>query len=388
MLTGLRGIAAVGVVATHVAYATGLYADPTWGRFWSRLEVGVPVFFVLSGFLLFRPWVVAAAMGSPPPGIGAYLRRRALRILPAYWATVVVAFAVIPTEVGSSGASLVRHLLLTQVYFESGQHRGLTQMWSVVAEVAFYLILPVVGLLVTRTGRRPWSDRPVAAGVVALAAVTPAWYVVTRTVVVLPLESIYWLPGFLDWFAAGMMLAIAVVRRERGRRVAWLEAVRAAPFSTLVVAGCVFAMMTTPVAGPATLVPLDLFEALAKNLGYLAVGVAMVATLTVAPESGHLGRVMTSRPLMWLGTVSYELFLCHLAVLAAVTRALGLPDFGGDPVVVFTLTLGASGLVAHLLHRFLGPGSRLIGRFRPRSRTDSRHRHRRDRDQAEQLHHR
>ncbi|COU99576.1 acyltransferase [Mycobacterium tuberculosis] len=66
-LTGIRAVAALLVVGTHAAYTTGKYTHGYWGLMSSRMEIGVPIFFVLSGFLLFRPWVKSAATGGPRP---------------------------------------------------------------------------------------------------------------------------------------------------------------------------------------------------------------------------------------------------------------------------------------------------------------------------------
>ncbi|EJZ08206.1 acyltransferase 3, partial [Mycolicibacterium vaccae ATCC 25954] len=60
-LTGIRAVAALLVVLTHAAYTTGKYPQGFVGLVYSRMEIGVPIFFVLSGFLLFAPWVKAAA---------------------------------------------------------------------------------------------------------------------------------------------------------------------------------------------------------------------------------------------------------------------------------------------------------------------------------------
>ena len=65
----MRAVAALLVVGTHAAFATGKLTHGYVGAIYARLEIGVAIFFVLSGFLLFRPWVLAAAAGgSPPPG--------------------------------------------------------------------------------------------------------------------------------------------------------------------------------------------------------------------------------------------------------------------------------------------------------------------------------
>src|SRR3954469_5255373 len=88
-LTGVRAVAATLVVATHAAYTTGKYTHGYIGLLYSRMEIGVPMFFVLSGFLLFRPWVQAAVNGRPAPSVRRYAWHRFRRIMPPYVVTVL-----------------------------------------------------------------------------------------------------------------------------------------------------------------------------------------------------------------------------------------------------------------------------------------------------------
>ena len=90
-LTGIRAVAAILVMATHAAYATGKYSHGYVGLVYSRMEIGVPIFFVLSGFLLFGPWVKAVATDGPAPSVRRYAWHRVRRIMPAYVVTVLVA---------------------------------------------------------------------------------------------------------------------------------------------------------------------------------------------------------------------------------------------------------------------------------------------------------
>ncbi len=91
-LTGMRAAAALLVVGTHAAFATGTLSHGYLGAVYARLEIGVALFFVLSGFLLFRPWVVAAATGGTSPGLARYARHRLRRVMPGYLATVLATF--------------------------------------------------------------------------------------------------------------------------------------------------------------------------------------------------------------------------------------------------------------------------------------------------------
>ena len=129
---------------THAAYTTGKYTHGYLGLVYSRMEIGVPIFFVLSGFLLFRPWVKAAAVGSPPPSVRRYAWHRVRRIMPAYVVTVLLAyllyhFRTAGPNPGHTWAGLLRNLTLTQIYTDNYGyaylHQGLTQMWSLAVEV-------------------------------------------------------------------------------------------------------------------------------------------------------------------------------------------------------------------------------------------------------------
>jgi peptidoglycan/LPS O-acetylase OafA/YrhL len=88
---GVRAIAAVSVLVFHCwRYSAEGPSRADLGlvnRFvLPHLSLGVTLFFCLSGFLLYRPFVAAALDGSSFPKVGTYFRNRALRILPAYWA--------------------------------------------------------------------------------------------------------------------------------------------------------------------------------------------------------------------------------------------------------------------------------------------------------------
>ena len=176
-LTGIRAVAALLVVLTHAAYTTGKYGQGYLGLVYSRAEIGVPIFFVLSGFLLFRPWVAAAsresdtAAASPvqPPSVRRYAWHRVRRIMPAYVVTVLIAyllyhFRTAGPNPGHTWMGLFRNLTLSQIYTDNYLfaylHQGLTQMWSLAVEAAFYVALPLMAyLLLVVLCRRRWRPR-------------------------------------------------------------------------------------------------------------------------------------------------------------------------------------------------------------------------------------
>ena len=95
-------------------------------------------------------------------------------------------------------------------------HQGLTQMWSLAVEAAFYVVLPLLAwLLLVVVCRRQWRPMLLLGGLLLLAAVTPAWLIFVHTVDGLPDGARLWLPTYLLWFVGGMLLAVLAVMGVR-----------------------------------------------------------------------------------------------------------------------------------------------------------------------------
>jgi peptidoglycan/LPS O-acetylase OafA/YrhL len=339
------------VVATHAAYTTGKYTHGFAGLVYSRLEIGVPVFFVLSGYLLFSPWVKAAATGSSAPSVKRYAWHRVRRIMPAYIVTVVAAYVIYHFRDGGPNPGhtwwgLFRNLTLTQIYTDNYAfallHQGLTQMWSLAVEVAFYVALPLLAyLLLVVLCQRHWRPTVLLTGLGVLALLSLSWIVLVYTTDVLPDGAKLWLPGYLVWFLGGMALAVLSV-----------TGVRVYGFVAVPLALICFLIACTPIAGEPQTSPTGLTQALVKMVFY-----AVIATLLVAPlalgNSGWYARLMASRPMVWLGEISYEIFLVHLVVMeVAMTDVLHWRVYTGSMPGLLVATMALSIPVAWVLHRF------------------------------------
>jgi len=340
LLDGLRAVAAVLVLTTHVGFQTGFTFTGSWpGAAVARFDLGVPLFFALSGFLLVRPWLGAAVAGRPEPSVRRYLSRRAARILPAYWVVLVV--ALLTTAAGAGLVSVVAHWALLQVYL-GVPLLGLTQTWSLSTEVAFYLLLPLVaapiaGRSLTERGRR------VLAWWLA-AAVALAWiWTGLAAAGTLPRRSSTWLPGHLDWFAVGLALAVAeshVRIRPGGRTARVATDVGRHPGTALLLAGAAFWLVCTPLGGPATLATPPPATAVVKEGLYAVIaGLLLLAAGAVDQRRGWVAGALGNRAVQALGRVSYGVFLWHLLVLAGVLAVLGRQPFTGGfwPVLLLTL---------------------------------------------------
>ena len=363
-LTGVRAVAALLVVLTHAAYTTGKYPQGYTGLALSRAEIGVPIFFVLSGFLLFRPWAKAAADGAPAPSVSRYAWHRVRRIMPAYAVTVLAAYAVYHfrnagPNPGHTWEGLLRNLSLTQIYADNYVyrflHQGLTQMWSLAVEAAFYVALPALAwLLLVLLCRRTWRPGLLYLGLGVLFAVSPAWLVLVHNTDFLPDGARLWLPTYLAWFVGGMLLAVLQVT---GARAYALVCIPLAVVS--------YFIASTPVAGEPTTSPALLSEALVKVVFYAAIATLIVAPLALTGpmrpggadgnggQGGWYSRALASRPMVFLGEISYEIFLIHLITMELVmVEILRTPVYTGSMWALFVGTMVATVPLAWLLHRF------------------------------------
>ncbi|ETW21574.1 acyltransferase family protein [Mycobacterium gastri] len=350
-LTGIRAVAALLVVGTHAAYTTGKYTHGYWGLVSSRMEIGVPIFFVLSGYLLFRPWVRSAATDGPPPSLSRYAWHRVRRIMPAYVVVVLIAYVIYHFRTagpnpGHSWMGLVRNLTLTQIYTDgylgSYLHQGLTQMWSLAVEAAFYVALPFLAyVLLVLVSRRRWQPKLMVGALAGMATITPVWLVLIHTVGWFPDGARLWLPSYLAWFLGGMMLTV-------------LQAmgVRCYAFAALPLAVVCYFIASTPIAGAPTTSPSAVTEAVVKACFY-----TVIATLAVAPlalgDQGWYSRLLASRPMVWLGEISYEIFLVHLVTMEfAMVHVVRYRVYTGSMLNLFIATMVVTIPVAWLLHRF------------------------------------
>lgn len=354
-LTGIRAVAALLVVGTHAAYTTGKYTHGYWGLVGSRMEIGVPIFFVLSGYLLFRPWVKSAASSAPPPSLSRYAWHRVRRIMPAYVITVLFAYVLYHfrnagPNPGHSWLGLARNLTLTQIYCNGylGKylHQGLTQMWSLAVEASFYVVLPLLAyLLLVLICRRQWQPKLVLGSLAGMALISPAWLILVHTDHWFPDGARLWLPTYLAWFLAGMMLTVL---QEMG--------VCGYAFVAIPLAVICYFIVSTPIAGAPTTSPATLSEALFKTCFY-----AVIAALAVAPLAlgggvdahGWYSRLLASRPMVWLGEISYEIFLIHLITMEfAMDYIVGAHVYTGSMLYLYVATVVVTVPLAWLLHRF------------------------------------
>ncbi len=362
-LDTLRAVGALAVLTTHTSFQTGEYlGNGVRGSLLARLDVGVAIFFVLSGFLLSRSWLARQALAMPRPGLVTYYEKRALRIMPVYLVVVVIAYLFVPGNEGSGPRQWAASALLIDPFVDKSLPYGLTHMWSLSVEASFYLLLPL-GMLLVRPRRTPLVLTGMSTVAILWLALAPR---IDSEVAGSPG---LWLPAYLSWFAAGIGLAAIHVHHQAGSRsrtVAHVVALGRQPGVCWSMAVGLLLVAATPLAGPTLLEAPSVAESITKNLLYTCIGFLLVLS-GVFTTPGAYQRVMTWRWLRHLGHLSYSIFCIHLAVLAGAFDLTGIDVFTGHGLRIWTTTLVLSVLASEVLYRVVEmPALRLQGKVRRR----------------------
>jgi len=395
-LDGARGLSAVGVAVMHVA---GNFSPNTAAQTKIGL-VGMSLifFFVLSGFLLYLPYVrrlTEEASVATAPSARNFAIHRIARIMPGYLVIFLlcnyvlqVAYVENPTlqDIGTDNGTgmitdpgqLVANLTLTQTYFPSYIFTGINPSWSLTLEFVFYASLPLVAVLLFAMRRRT-SMRPLM-----IALTVPMFFValgfvgkfllpwVSHYFGVTDPELIQWGPNWVavyvrsflvssDNFAFGMLAAILMVAMEQksvreglSRRVQLISAV-ALPIVIVVSVGLI---------------------ALGNMFGTsgLAIASALVIVVIVAPlargQRSRIGEVLESPPFLYVGKVSLSLYLLHFPIMLMMHRfdLLAGDSLGGmtlNIVTVLVVTLLVSTVTYQAVEK---PAMNIARRYRYRWR--------------------
>lgn len=365
-IDGLRAVAALAVLVFHVASAAGSIVNPDGPRWlFNGGQVGVPIFFTLSGLLLYRPWAATVLDGRSAPRTVEYLRRRAFRIMPAYWAVIVVYMATAGRDHIGDPVTWVSLLTLTQTYLPDPWWNGplgpaeLGQFWSLVVEVSWYATLPFTAAVLAWYARRARTHdagvraRRLLTGIGVYASLSFLW---TAAMFVPDRHSQMglWLPRYFVWFAIGMALAVVTVwaRLDERRPVAALcRAVSDSWAACWVAAAALYVVAATPAAGPLSLQTPDAFWTSALHLVVFGLcAAALVAPVALAPAGQPaLGAILGNRVMRFLGRISYGVFLWQLLIIVSWYDATDR-GFRGDVATDLPLMAVASIAAGTLTH--------------------------------------
>jgi peptidoglycan/LPS O-acetylase OafA/YrhL len=352
-LNGLRGVAVLGVVAYHLqlGWASGGY-------------LGVDLFFVLSGFLittlLLEEWA-----GSGRINLGSFWARRAKRLLPALFLVVaaLALYLIFNAIFGGPGANgLVDlaglrgdaiwtllyannwHLIYAhQSYFaQFSTPSPLQHTWSLAIEEQFYLVWPLVLLLLLRVARGAWR-RTGTILTVTLGVLSSVVMAVLFNPGVDPSRIYYGTDTRLFDLMAGATIAFIAASRPQPKRKSRRTLHWVGP-----VAAIALAVFWVTSGTPGGLPRNFMFEG-----GFLLC--AGLAALVVADarlvQPGRFARLLAARPLHFLGTISYGIYLWHWPVIVYLTaQRTGLSQWPLDLLRV-AVTLAVSTASYYLVER-------------------------------------
>ncbi|MEV7398340.1 acyltransferase [Aeromicrobium sp. NPDC092404] len=351
-LDGLRGLALLAVILAHtIILLPGSGGYSAFGTALTGLMVhGLTFFFVLSAFLLYRPFASAAIQGRTRPPTREFYRNRILRVWPAYlviFAIVTWGFglAVVDNEIPgverlgrmTDPVDIILNLLLLQNWWPGSAFTGLSVSWSLVTEVSFYAMLPVLGAIAIWFARR---GRPVV-GALVPAGLMLLMGLCGRLITMginggedIEVEST-WLSainrsiiGQGDLFGLGMIIAVLIVVSDRlseKRLRTW----RIAGWATVFVACvAVLGIGSGEYATP-----------------FMGVIFACILLLTQMPKSDAFSRAVVrvmETPLPRLaGEYSLSAYLWHYPVIWFLYKHVGraVYDSNADIAVSFAIVL-------------------------------------------------
>jgi peptidoglycan/LPS O-acetylase OafA/YrhL len=301
-IDGLRAIAVVSVFAYHLdllSIAKGGF-------------VGVDIFFVISGYLI--TGIIAREISTEKFKLSSFYRRRALRILPAFVAMIVgvtIASVVLlpPAEIRELGRVIIGASLSASnivFYYSPGGYfvdhlhaRPLLHTWSLGVEEQFYFIFP----LLLWAAHKYWRDNlgliVLVVGIASFAA--SIWAQTTD-----PNAAFYLLPARFWELMLGAAGALQLIRLPSGKW--WAEAI----------AGCGLVMIAWAIKYTDANHSL-FFWAVAPCLGALLIILANEKQRTI------VGRGLSIAPVVWVGLISYSLYLWHWPVIMFAKYGLLLP---------------------------------------------------------------
>ncbi|MDP2710143.1 MAG: acyltransferase [Solirubrobacteraceae bacterium] len=333
-LDGIRGLGALAVFAFH-GWLYTMPAPSSTNRSSigdyavHELRLALVSFFVLSGFLLARPWFAAALEHGRPPNLRRYARARAARVLPAYYVALAGSIALLWGLQGTPGLRLPPSGELP-LFLVFGQNFSATSvlklnppMWSLAVEAMFYALLPLIGWLALRLPQRRRTQALVPLALLALGLLYN-WTIAGRG---LGLTFSKTLAAMLPYFALGMLTALLM----HGRTIDMRTKRNLMALGVALVALDALMKAAAPALGLNATILFSTIRDLPSGVGFALI----IAALVVAPRSRFLG----GRALAAMGVISYGFYLWHVPVLLVMRGNGWLPL---DPVLGSLAAFGPS----------------------------------------------
>lgn len=303
LIDGWRFVAITSVVLYHLndylVTKTGRHGEFDFlSRVLSYGYLGVPLFFMLSGFIIARPFLA----GRAPP-IAAYFKRRLYRLEPPYLINLFLVYVLLVTVLKQDAIGLLPHLLASATYAHNLLFGDASKInfvaWSLEVEFQYYVLAPLILGLMLRFGTT--SRRLALLGLIALGSWTFWDAGIARSVLGLTLVR------YVGFFATGILAADVFVTSWRERApTGWLGDL-AATTGTLLLCGCAYVDGACNSLLPA----------------------AMLLMLLGSLRGTWTRRALSWRPVYLVGGMCYTIYLYHFYVISAVGRWM-LPWMSAD----------------------------------------------------------
>jgi peptidoglycan/LPS O-acetylase OafA/YrhL len=363
---GIRGVGMLLVFFTHLFLLADPDPDSNMRAFgWAapilgHIDLGLAAFFVLSGYLIARPFARAYVAGTRRPPLRDYVRNRVLRVVPAlYLFTVLVLlrFGLDGTLVSGSHNASSWSQVLAQFLFVQGQAGGpaavpIGPAWSIGAEVGFYVLIPLSAFVAYRVGARlrgPGSRAAVAltgiAAVTFVSIAARAYHKFDFTWLTSPPAIMYvFMPGVAVAIVEPLLAGRLRGNARRARPLAW-AAFAAAAVAAVVYAASDYDARQTPI-----------HHALGQRalLAALCTGALIFGLVVLQLGTDRAPRLFGNRLMQWMGARSYSFYLAHFWILLEIEYALrGVQSIATRAAIMAAIGLPVTTAIAALSYRFV-----------------------------------
>ncbi|MDR3470149.1 MAG: acyltransferase [Devosia sp.] len=365
-LTGLdflRALACLLVFAHHTTLRLNFDAlTGGWRAYYLFSNMGafgVGIFFLLSGFLLSRPFWLAYDAGAPMPSLATYAIRRAARIMPGYYVALTATLLLAALVFGTPFSPDIIQRYVAGLFF-LGEFHWLTlfpaevngPLWSIGMEVASYVLLPIglLALFSLRPALPGWRGR-----ITFLAVVGVALLAHSLIVTLVPKETVdadfghgliggakSWMP---QYNVAGFFVVFAMGGLTAGLSTLWRGA-RHEVADVLVILGLAGSALAIWSVAPTRAPESFGWLGLPYDFPYFHLGIALA--LFAFPHSKLLPVVSELAPIRYLAKISFGIYVWHFMVLEFI-RQFFVPSFGyaGISDTTFWLELtGTAGVLS------------------------------------------
>ena len=331
-IDGLRAIAVLCVVGFHA------FPNSVKGGF-----IGVDIFFVISGYLITS--IIASDLQNETFSFSNFYRRRINRIFPALTLVLIASlligyFVLLPSELKNlgkqvaGGVTFISNFMFWQEsgYFDqAAETKPLLHLWSLAIEEQFYIIWPIaLWLLRNHAGR--W--------LILVTTICLASFCLNLWLINSDPSATFYSPLTRFWeLALGAMLALVRPKQqqddERSGRSKQLRNILAACGLAAITIGLVFISKVTPFPGAWALLP--------------TLGCVMIIA---AGQQAWINRfILSSKPLVWIGLISYPLYLWHWPLLSFARIIAGQTPPVSMRVVAVFLSITLAWITYRLLER-------------------------------------